>query len=43
MKDGDWRRIDNIFNFIPILWRLKHMCKKNQYVSIESNHEKNTP
>ena len=21
-----WRRMDNIFNLIPILWRLKHMC-----------------
>ena len=21
-----WRRMDNIFHLIPILWRLKHMC-----------------
>ena len=21
-----WRMMDNIFNLIPILWRLKHMC-----------------
>ena len=22
----EWRRMDYIFNIIPILWRLKHMC-----------------
>jgi len=28
-----WRRMDNIFNLIPILWRLKHMCSVHYLVA----------
>ena len=24
-----WRRMDNIFNLIPIVWRLKHMWARS--------------